>query len=212
MNRMGTKFHNYNSGYLLIKRLFDIVMSFVGLVISSPVILITSIAILIDDFGPVFYSQTRIGKNGKEFKILKFRSMYINADKEKVGLIEQNEVNGAMFKIQDDPRITRVGNYIRRHSIDEIPQLINVLIGDMTIVGPRPPLPEEVRQYTEYDLNRLVVKPGCTGLWQVSGRNALDFDEMVELDLTYINEASMLLDFKICIKTVWIMICPNNAY
>lgn len=212
MNRTETKFHNYNNGYLLIKRLFDIVISLIGLIISSPIILITSVAILIDDFGPVFYSQTRIGKNGKEFKILKFRSMYINADKEKIGLIEQNEVDGAMFKIQDDPRVTRVGNYIRRHSIDEIPQLINVLIGDMTIVGPRPPLPEEVRQYTEYDLNRLVVKPGCTGLWQVSGRNALDFDEMVKLDLTYINEASMLLDFKICIKTVWIMICPNNAY
>lgn len=212
MNRTETKFHNYNNGYLLIKRLFDIFISLIGLIISSPIILITSVAILIDDFGPVFYSQTRIGKNGKEFKILKFRSMYINADKEKVGLIEQNEVNGAMFKIQDDPRITRVGNYIRRHSIDEIPQLINVLIGDMTLVGPRPPLPEEVMQYTEYDLNRLVVKPGCTGLWQVSGRNALDFEEMVELDLTYIKEASMLLDFKICIKTVWIMIYPNNAY
>lgn len=212
MNRMETKFHNYNNGYLLIKRLFDIVISLAGLVICSPIILVTSIAILIDDFGPVFYSQIRIGKNGKNFKILKFRSMYINADKEKVGLIEQNEVDGAMFKIQDDPRVTRVGNYIRRHSIDEIPQLINVLIGNMTLVGPRPPLPEEVIQYTEHDLNRLVVKPGCTGLWQVSGRNALDFNEMVDLDLDYINNASILLDFKICIKTIWIMICPNNAY
>ena len=125
---------------------------------------------------------------------------------------DKNEVNGAMFKMSNDPRVTRVGCFIRRHSIDELPQLINVLLGNMTVVGPRPPLPEEVDQYSQHDKERLKVKPGCTGLWQVSGRNSLDFDEMVELDIDYIEHASLLLDVKICFKTVWIMIYPNEAY
>lgn len=138
--------------------------------------------------------------------------MVLDADKQKEKLLDLNEIDGAMFKIAEDPRITKVGKFIRKHSIDELPQLINVLIGDMTIVGPRPPLPEEVEKYSKMDMERLLVKPGCTGLWQVSGRNQLSFSEMVDLDLKYINNASWGLDIKICLKTIWIMFCPNDAY
>ena len=138
--------------------------------------------------------------------------MCVDADEKKKKLENKNEVKGAMFKMSNDPRVTRVGLFIRRHSIDELPQLLNVLCGNMAIVGPRPPLPEEVNNYTDYDKKRLSVKPGCTGLWQVSGRNSLDFDEMVELDISYIKNASFSLDVKICFKTIWIMIKPNEAY
>ncbi|WKN29120.1 sugar transferase [Apilactobacillus kunkeei] len=202
----------YSNFYLTVKRLFDIAASLFALLITLPLTLVVSLCIYLDDRGPIFYTQERIGKNGKPFKIYKFRSMCQNADDKKKELTEQNEVNGAMFKMSNDPRVTRVGCFIRRHSIDELPQLINVLLGDMTVVGPRPPLPEEVAQYNEHDMERLKVKPGCTGLWQVSGRNSLDFDEMVELDIDYIEHASLTLDIKICFKTVWIMIYPNEAY
>lgn len=202
----------YSNFYLTVKRLFDIAASLFALLITLPLTLVVSLCIYLDDRGPIFYTQKRIGKDGKPFRIYKFRSMCQNADAKKRELTEQNEVNGAMFKMSNDPRVTRVGCFIRRHSIDELPQLINVLLGNMTVVGPRPPLPEEVAQYSEHDKERLKVKPGCTGLWQVSGRNSLDFDEMVELDIDYIEHASLLLDMKICFKTVWIMIYPNEAY
>ena len=202
----------YSNFYLTVKRLFDIAASLFALLITLPLTLVVSLCIYLDDRGPIFYTQERIGKDGKPFRIYKFRSMCQNADAKKKELTEQNEVNGAMFKMSNDPRVTRVGCFIRRHSIDELPQLINVLLGNMTVVGPRPPLPEEVAQYSEHDKERLKVKPGCTGLWQVSGRNSLDFDEMVELDIDYIEHASLLLDMKICFKTVWIMIYPNEAY
>lgn len=201
-----------NGRYIIFKRFFDIVISVLALIITLPITIPVSLLIFFEDGGPIFYTQIRVGKNGKRFKIFKFRSMCKNADSEKKLLENDNEVKGAMFKISDDPRVTKIGSFIRRHSIDELPQLINVIIGNMTIVGPRPPLPEEVARYTEYDRKRLAVKPGCTGLWQVSGRNSLDFDEMVELDLTYIHYANTLLDLKICLKTIWIMICPNEAY
>ncbi|CAI2654666.1 putative sugar transferase EpsL [Apilactobacillus kunkeei] len=202
----------YSNFYLTVKRLFDIAASLFALLITLPLTLVVSLCIYLDDRGPIFYTQERIGKDGKPFRIYKFRSMCQNADAKKKELTEQNEVNGAMFKMSNDPRVTRVGCFIRRHSIDELPQLINVLLGNMTVVGPRPPLPEEVDQYSQHDKERLKVKPGCTGLWQVSGRNSLDFDEMVELDIDYIEHASLLLDVKICFKTVWIMIYPNEAY
>ncbi|KOY75854.1 Bacterial sugar transferase [Apilactobacillus kunkeei] len=202
----------YSNFYLTVKRLFDIAASLFALLITLPLTLVVSLCIYLDDRGPIFYTQERIGKDGKPFRIYKFRSMCQNADAKKKELTEQNEVNGAMFKMSNDPRVTRVGCFIRRHSIDELPQLINVLLGNMTVVGPRPPLPEEVAQYSQHDKERLKVKPGCTGLWQVSGRNSLDFDEMVELDIDYIEHASLLLDMKICFKTVWIMIYPNEAY
>lgn len=202
----------YSNFYLTVKRLFDIAASLFALLITLPLTLVVSLCIYLDDRGPIFYTQERIGKDGKPFRIYKFRSMCQNADAKKKELTEQNEVNGAMFKMSNDPRVTRIGCFIRRHSIDELPQLINVLLGNMTVVGPRPPLPEEVDQYSQHDKERLKVKPGCTGLWQVSGRNSLDFDEMVELDIDYIEHASLLLDVKICFKTVWIMIYPNEAY
>ena len=202
----------YSNFYLTVKRLFDIAASLFALLITLPLTLVVSLCIYLDDRGPIFYTQERIGKDGKPFRIYKFRSMCQNADAKKKELTEQNEVKGAMFKMSNDPRVTRVGCFIRRHSIDELPQLINVLLGNMTVVGPRPPLPEEVNQYSKHDKERLKVKPGCTGLWQVSGRNSLDFDEMVELDINYIEHASLLLDMKICFKTVWIMIYPNEAY
>ncbi len=142
----------------------------------------------------------------------KFRSMIVNADKMVEQLEEQNEIDGAMFKIKDDPRVTKIGHVIRKYSLDELPQLWNVLKGDMSLVGPRPPLPMEVEDYTDYDKLRLTVIPGCTGLWQVTKRNDADFDEMVELDLEYINNSSLWFDFKILLKTVGVVIHPNSAY
>ncbi|EQC59480.1 multidrug MFS transporter [Limosilactobacillus fermentum MTCC 8711] len=199
--------------YRGIKRLFDVVASAIGLVVISPVLLIIAICIKVDDpHGPVFYTQTRVGKDGHEFKIIKFRSMVSNADELIAKLQDQNEVDGAMFKMKDDPRITRVGRVIRKYSLDELPQLINVVTGSMSIVGPRPPLVSEVEQYTEYDKQRLLVTPGATGMWQVGGRNDVDFDEMVRLDLTYIQNRSVWLDLKIMLETVKVMIKPNGAY
>ena len=199
--------------YRGIKRLFDVVASSIGVVVISPVLLIIAICIKVDDpHGPVFYTQTRVGKDGHEFKIIKFRSMVSNADELLAKLQDQNEVDGAMFKMKDDPRITRVGRVIRKYSLDELPQLINVVTGSMSIVGPRPPLVSEVEQYTEYDKQRLLVTPGATGMWQVGGRNYVDFDEMVRLDLTYIQNRSVWLDLKIMLETVKVMIKPNGAY
>lgn len=203
---------NNDRFYLFVKRVFDIIISLFGLIITLPVTIPVIIAIKLEDGGPIFYTQTRVGKDGDHFAIFKFRSMITNADAKKKELQDLNEIDGAMFKMSEDPRVTKVGKFIRKHSIDELPQLINVLLGDMALVGPRPPLTEEVAKYTNHDLKRLMVKPGCTGLWQVSGRNSLSFSEMVDLDLNYIEHASFLLDCKICIKTVWIMICPNDAY
>ena len=198
--------------YRFTKRFFDILASLIGLIILSPVFLIVAIAIKVDDGGPIFYNQERIGKNGKEFKMYKFRSMKVNADQELEKLIHKNEVDGAMFKMKDDPRITRVGKFIRKTSIDEFPQLLNVLLGQMSIVGPRPPLPREVKMYTDYDWQRLYVRPGCTGLWQVTVRNSVGFHEMVNIDLEYIQKRGFWLDIKIMFKTIKIIFVPNSAY
>ena len=198
--------------YHTVKRGFDILASGVALVLLSPLFGILTVKIKKEDGGPAFYSQTRIGKNGKPFKMWKFRSMIVNADKMVEQLEEQNEIDGAMFKIKDDPRVTKIGHVIRKYSLDELPQLWNVLKGDMSLVGPRPPLPMEVADYTDYDKLRLTVTPGCTGLWQVTKRNDADFDEMVELDLEYINKSSLWFDFKILLKTVGVVIHPNSAY
>ena len=198
--------------YHTVKRGFDILASGVALVLLSPLFGILTVKIKKEDGGPAFYSQTRIGKNGKPFKMWKFRSMIVNADKMVKQLEEQNEIDGAMFKIKDDPRVTKIGHVIRKYSLDELPQLWNVLKGDMSLVGPRPPLPMEVADYTPYDKLRLTVTPGCTGLWQVTKRNDADFDEMVELDLEYINKSSLWFDFKILLKTVGVVIHPNSAY
>lgn len=204
---------NHQYLYRFVKRTFDIVASAVAVVLISPLLLFIAICIKVDDpKGPVFYTQTRVGKDGKEFKIIKFRSMVSNADELLAKLRAKNEVMGAMFKMKDDPRITRVGRVIRKYSLDELPQLLNVIGGSMSIVGPRPPLVSEVAQYTPYDKQRLMVTPGATGMWQVGGRNDVDFAEMVELDLTYIQHRSVWLDLKIMLETVKVMIKPNGAY
>lgn len=195
------------------KRIFDFVASLFGLTILSPLFLIVAIAIKVEDpKGPVFYSQVRFGKKQSPFKMYKFRSMIVDADKHLKELLSENEVDGAMFKMKEDPRVTKVGHFIRKHSIDELPQLLNVLLGNMSLVGPRPPLPREVQEYTEYDKQRLEVKPGCTGLWQISGRNNVGFHEMVELDLKYINKRGFMFDLCIIFKTIGVFVMPNSAY
>jgi lipopolysaccharide/colanic/teichoic acid biosynthesis glycosyltransferase len=200
-------------GYQFIKRVFDFVASLLGLIILSPLFLLIAIAIKVEDpKGAVFYSQTRLGRGEVPFKMYKFRSMVSNADELLEKLLKDNEIDGAMFKMQDDPRVTKIGRFIRKYSIDELPQLLNVLQGSMSLVGPRPPLPREVEEYSDYDKQRLAVKPGCTGLWQATVRNSVGFDEMVKLDLTYISKRSVAFDVYILFKTVVIMFKPNGAY
>lgn len=207
------EYQNRRYIYRISKRIFDFVASLLGLIILSPLFLIVAVMIKIEDpKGPVFYSQIRLGKNKKSFKMFKFRSMIVDADSHLKELLKQNEIEGAMFKMKNDPRVTRVGQFIRKYSIDELPQLVNVLLGQMSLVGPRPPLPREVAKYTDHDMQRLTVKPGCTGLWQVSGRNDVGFDEMVSLDLKYISKRSISFDLYVMIKTVGIFFVPNGAY
>ena len=189
--------------YRAIKRVLDIGGSFVGLIVLSPIFLIVAILMKKEEpNGPVFFSQTRVGKDGAMFKMYKFRSMCIDAEDKLAELLDKNEVEGAMFKMKDDPRVTNIGKFIRKTSIDELPQLWNVLKGEMSLVGPRPPLVREVAEYTPYDKQRLLVKPGCTGPWQISGRNDVGFDEMVEMDINYINHLSIVNDLKIVFQTV----------
>ncbi|MDP4467445.1 sugar transferase [Lacticaseibacillus paracasei] len=204
---------NITRTYIFTKRCFDFTASLVGLVLLSGVFFVIAVLIKLDDpHGKVFYSQTRLGQNGRDFQMWKFRSMVAGADKMVDNLLQKNEVEGAMFKIKDDPRITRVGRVLRKYSLDELPQLYNVLRGDMSLVGPRPPLPREVVDYTDYDRQRLAVVPGVTGLWQVSGRNELNFSEMVALDIQYINKACLSEDVRILLKTVMVVVHPKGAY
>ena len=190
--------------YWVGRRTQDVVLSALALVVLSPVMMATAIAIVVDDpsAGPIF-SQERIGRDGKPFKFYKFRSMYKNAEERKKELESQNEMNGFMFKMKDDPRITKVGKFIRKTSIDELPQFYNVLKGDMSLVGTRPPTVDEFRQYESHQKRRLSAKPGITGLWQVSGRNEIkDFEDVVKLDVQYIDNWSIGLDIKIILKTI----------
>ncbi|RGR95832.1 sugar transferase [Heyndrickxia coagulans] len=199
--------------YAIVKRGIDIFGAFFGLICMSWLFLIVAILIKIEDpKGPVFFKQIRVGKNGKEFYMFKFRSMVTDAEDRLKDLLKYNEIDGAMFKLKDDPRVTKIGKFIRKTSIDELPQLWNVLKGDMSLVGPRPPLPREVKEYTNYDMQRLLVTPGCTGLWQVSGRNSLSFDEMVQLDINYIINRGLLLDILIIFKTIRLLFGSSNAY
>lgn len=204
---------NERKTYLFTKRLIDIIGASCGIIVLSFLFIFIAILIKIEDpKGTVFFSQKRVGLNGKEFKMYKLRSMVSNAEEKLAELLNYNEVSGAMFKLKDDPRITKVGKFIRKTSIDELPQLFNVLKGDMSLVGPRPPLPREVAVYSDYDKQRLMVTPGCTGLWQVSGRNSLSFEEMVELDLQYIRERSFLFDIKLILKTVLVLFGSKHAF
>ncbi len=191
-------------GYRWLKRFQDIIFSLIAIIVLSPVMIITSIAIFIDDpKGSPIFSQIRVGRDGKKFKMYKFRSMVVDAEDRLEELLKNNEMDGPAFKIADDPRITRVGKFIRKTSIDELPQLFNVLKGDMSIVGPRPALPREVEQYTVYQTQRLFITPGLTCYWQIQpNRNDISFDEWVEMDIQYIRVRSFLVDWKIIFKTV----------
>ncbi|MCB5237688.1 sugar transferase [Niallia circulans] len=204
---------NTARSYLVMKRAIDIIGSFCGLVVLSLLFVIIALLIKLEDpKGKVFFKQLRIGKDGKEFYMYKFRSMASDAEERLKELLALNEVSGAMFKMKDDPRVTKVGKVIRKTSIDELPQLLNVLKGDMSLVGPRPPVPREVEEYSDYDRQRLLVLPGCTGLWQVSGRSNIGFKEMVELDLRYIKERSIFIDIVIIFKTVLVLFGSKDAY
>lgn len=198
--------------YEISKRIVDILGSLFGIILLSPIFIATAIAIKLDSKGPVFFVQERCGKDGKIFKMYKFRSMCVDAEEKLKELLDKNEMSGPVFKMKDDPRITRVGKFIRKTSIDELPQLFNVLKGDMSLVGPRPPLVREVKQYTPYQMQRLLVKPGLTCYWQIMGRNKIsDFDEWVELDIKYIKERNFWLDMKLIFKTIFVLFGDENA-
>ena len=197
--------------YDVAKRFFDIVLSLCGLVILSPLFLITAMAIRLDSKGPAFYSQKRIGKNGKPFKMYKFRSMCVNAEQQLERLAALNERDGPTFKITHDPRVTRVGRFIRKTCIDELPQLINILRGEMSLVGPRPPLPNEVAVYTPYQMRRLGVTPGLTCFWQATKGEDTTFEEWVEMDLKYIRERSLKTDIKILFLTVRVVLLGKGS-
>lgn len=203
-----------NNWELLVKRIFDIIFSVIAIIITSPVMLLTVVAIKLDSPGPALFKQVRVGKNGRHFKIWKFRSMYIDAEEMKHKLLSQNEVkDGMMFKMKNDPRITRVGRVIRKLSIDELPQFFNVLSGSMSIVGTRPPTLDEVEKYQTNQWRRISIKPGITGMWQVSGRsNIKDFNEVVKLDVQYIDNWNLLLDLKLLLKTVSVVFAHNDSY
>lgn len=199
-------------GYLFVKRAVDIICSLAAVICLSPVMIITALAIVIESPGNPIFSQDRVGKDGKYFKMYKFRSMCLDAEEKLDELQEQNEANGPVFKIKDDPRVTRVGHFIRKYSIDELMQLFNILKGDMSIVGPRPALPNEVEEYDDFARLRLKVKPGLSCYWQVSGRSNIAFDEWMKLDVKYINEMSLLTDIKIILLTIPAIFKGEGAY
>ena len=207
---------NSRLAYRTAKRAFDIVFSGCVLAVIAIPSLVLAAAIRLESEGNPFYSQIRVGQTHRDgslstFRMWKFRSMFKDADKRLVELKGQNEIAGAMFKMKDDPRVTKIGKFIRKHSIDEFPQFLNVFLGQMSVVGPRPPLPNEVAEYTEYDLQRLAVKPGITGWWQVTDRNDADFDGMVRRDLEYIAKRGPITDLKIVVLTVIEVITGKGA-
>jgi len=195
-----------------VKRPLDVVASLIGLVLLSPVFLVLAVLVKLDSPGPVFFKQLRVGKDGKEFEFYKFRSMVQDAEALKTKLMHLNELDGPVFKISDDPRITAFGRFLRRTSLDELPQLFNVLRGDMSLVGPRPPLPDEVANYESWQRQKLSVLPGITCLWQISGRNHIGFTEWMRLDIEYIRRQSFGVDLKILIRTLPAVLLRKGAY
>jgi exopolysaccharide biosynthesis polyprenyl glycosylphosphotransferase len=196
---------------LFIKRASDIVVSLVVLVLLAPVLLLVAIGIKLSSPGPIFFKQERNGMNGRKFTLLKFRSMVVGAEEIRDELLDFNEMDGPVFKIKNDPRITKVGRFLRKTSLDELPQLINVLKGDMSLVGPRPPIPGEVTSYETWQRRRLSMRPGVTCFWQISGRNKISFEEWMKLDLEYIDNWSLWLDFKILLKTIPVVLFGTGA-
>ena len=207
---------NSRLAYRAVKRAFDIVFSGCALAVIAIPSLVLAAAIRLESEGNPFYSQIRVGQTHRDgslstFRMWKFRSMYRDADERLAELKGQNEIAGAMFKMRDDPRVTKIGRFIRKHSIDEFPQFVNVFLGQMSVVGPRPPLPNEVAEYTEFDLQRLAVKPGITGWWQVTDRNSTGFDGMVQRDREYIAKRGPVTDLKIIVLTVIEVITGKGA-
>ncbi len=205
-------FYSISSLYVIEKRVFDLLASILAMVVLSPFVLLIALLIKLDSKGPVLFVQERNGFKGKVFRMYKFRSMVTCAEDMIKDIEEKNEVKGHMFKIRDDPRITKLGRFLRRTSIDELPQLFNIIKGDMSIVGPRPPILREVVKYDAWHKLRLSVKPGLTGLWQIRGRNEVGFEEMVRLDLKYIRERKFLYDMKIILKTVPVLFGDRRAF
>ena len=203
---------NHNSAMLVIKRVLDIIFAIIGCILSAPIIAAVAIPLKQGSPGPLFFKQIRIGKNGRPFYIYKLRSMYVDAEERKAELMTDNEMEGHMFKLEDDPRITKVGKFIRKYSIDELPQFFNVLKGDMSLIGTRPPTEDEFYNYERRHRRRLSMRPGITGMWQVSGRSQItDFEEVVKLDCQYIDEWSLLLDAKIFFKTIYVVLFHKGA-
>jgi exopolysaccharide biosynthesis polyprenyl glycosylphosphotransferase len=204
----GALFHYENT----LKRVVDVVLASLGLVAALPLWLAIVIAIRLDSRGPAIFVQERVGLRGRRFNFYKFRSMYVDAESRLAELESHNEVSGPVFKMRSDPRVTRIGQILRRTSLDELPQLLNVLKGDMSLVGPRPPLPREVEKYRPSDAVRLTVKPGLTCLWQVSGRSTVGFDEWMEFDREYVRKLSFGLDVQILLRTVTAVLTMRGAY
>ncbi|MBI4743360.1 MAG: exopolysaccharide biosynthesis polyprenyl glycosylphosphotransferase [Actinobacteria bacterium] len=203
--------YRINKSFIL-KKILDKTLSFLAVACLSPVFLLVGLFIKIESAGPVFFYQKRVGKDGNLFTMIKFRSMFVDAEDRLAEVKHLNEADGPLFQIKNDPRITRVGRIIRRLSIDELPQFINVLKGDMSIVGPRPALPREVEEYQDWQMARVAVLPGITGFWQIKGRNELTFDEMIKLDLEYIKNQSVFLDLIIILKTIPAVVKARGAY
>ena len=198
---------------IFFKRFMDIILAILAIILGSPVFLVTALLVKITSPGPIIFSQVRVGKFGRHFKFYKFRSMYIDAEARKAELMKHNESgDGVIFKMKHDPRITPIGRFIRKFSIDELPQLFNVLLGDMSLVGPRPPLPSEVRTYTLEERKRLNITPGITCLWQVSGRSELPFSKQIALDKEYIASQSVWKDFLILLKTIPAILTGKGAW
>jgi exopolysaccharide biosynthesis polyprenyl glycosylphosphotransferase len=195
-----------------LKRVLDVVLASLGLIATLPLWLAVVIAIKLDSPGSAIFTQERLGLHGRRFRFHKFRSMHVDAEERLQEVLVHNEVDGPVFKMRDDPRVTRVGAILRRTSLDELPQLINVLKGEMSLVGPRPPLPREVEQYRPGDAIRLAVKPGLTCLWQVSGRSEVGFDQWMAYDREYVNNMSLWLDLQILVRTVWVVLSCRGAY
>ena len=198
--------------YLIFKRIMDIILSILAIVILSPIYLLTALAVVVESKGSPIFAQERVGKKGKKFVVYKFRSMIKDADNKKIELLSKNEMSGPMFKIKKDPRITKVGAFIRKTSIDELPQFFNVLKGEMSLIGPRPSLESEVLCFDDWMYKRLAVKPGLSCYWQVCGRNNIGFQEWMKLDIKYVEEMNLLVDIKILLKTVVVVLKKEGAY
>ena len=198
-------------GYCFLKRTLDVVCSLIGLIVLSPIFFVVAILIRLESKGNSIFSQERVGKDGKRFKMYKFRSMVANAEELKDKLSDKNEMRGPMFKMKEDPRITKFGKFIRKTSIDELPQLVNVLKGEMSLVGPRPSLPKEVMKFENWMMDRLSVKPGLTCYWQVSGRSDIEFEEWMELDVKYVRERNTLVDISLIFRTFGVLFGDEHA-